>query len=221
MSSPDSTAPIRVLVVASYPTVRAGLRAVVEGDAAFEVAGEADGVDTLAGQLEQLAPQVLLIDPGADADSVLEALEPLSTGNVLPPIVLIASSIDTVSDVLERGVSGFLLPDATAEEIGAALRSAMSGLATIDRRAIPLLLEGRSPADVTPTPEGDYEDLTPREREVLQLIAQGLPNKTIALELGISEHTVKFHVGSILTKLDASSRAEALARAARVGLIVL
>ena len=192
----------------------------VESDPSFSIAGEADGVDALLGQLDVLAPDIVLLDPGAEMDVLFEALEPLLSAQLLPPLVLIASDVDLVKDAIETGMLGFLLPDASADEITAALRAAINGLTAVDTRAMRLLLQ-RTPAEPPPAVEGDYEALTPREREVLQLIAQGLPNKTIALELGISEHTVKFHVGSILAKLDASSRAEALARAARVGLIVL
>ncbi len=209
-----------MLVLAPYPTVRAGLRAVVESDPSFAVAGEADGVDALLGQMDALAPDVVLLDPGADVDVLFEALEPMLSGRLLPPLVLIGSDVNLVNDAIESGMQGFLLPDANADEITAALRAAINGLTAIDSRAVRLLLQ-RSSVEPAPPLEGEYEALTPREREVLQLIAQGLPNKTIAVELGISEHTVKFHVGSILAKLDASSRAEALARAARVGLIVL
>ena len=221
MTGIETTGRVRVLVVAAYPTTRAGLKAVIEGDPAFEVAGEAGNLDALIAQLEGLAPDVILLDPGADIDSLLEGLESLSSGGLLPPLVLISPAIDSVADVIAVGIQGFLLPDASAEEIGAALRSALAGLTAIDSRAVASLLERRTLPESAPEPEGRYQALTPREAEVLQLIAQGLPNKTIAIELGISEHTVKFHVGSILTKLDAASRAEALARAARVGLIVL
>ncbi len=207
--------------MAAYPTVRAGLRFVVGSDPIFDVAGEANGIDDLAMQIERLAPQVILLDAGGDFDLVIDALDPLSSSRILPPVVLMAASIEMVAEAIDVGIQGYLLPDATAEEIGAALRSVVAGLTAIDSRAMPVLLERRGPVETPPGPGGEYEALTPREREVLQLIAQGLPNKTIAIELGISEHTVKFHVGSILSKLEASSRAEALARAARLGLIVL
>ncbi len=221
MTGRGTDSQIRVLIVAPYLTLRAGLKAVVESDPAFAVAAEAENVDAMVDQLESLAPDVILLDPGGDVDGLLEGLEPLSSGRLLPPMVMIAPAIAAVAEALENGIRGFLLPDASADEIGAALRSALAGLTVLDGRAVASLLERRSLPGTLPDPDGQYESLTPREHEVLQLIAQGLPNKTIALALGISEHTVKFHVGSILTKLEASSRAEALARAARVGLIVL
>jgi DNA-binding NarL/FixJ family response regulator len=217
----QSTGRTRVLVVAPYPTTRAGLRAVVEAADGFEVAGEADSIDALAQRLELLAPQVILLDPGADLDAVMQGLLPLSGSGLLTPIVLLAQTIDVAADLVEDGIPGLLLADATAEEIVAALNGVVAGLVVLDSRVVSPILERRTVPIPPGPPTSEYEALTRREHEVLQLIAQGLPNKTIAAELGISEHTVKFHVGSILAKLEASSRAEAVARAARQGLIVL
>ena len=221
MTGIQSTGRIRVLIVAPYPTNRAGLKAVVEADDAFEVAGEAASIDGLPQRLELLAPQVVLLDPGADPDATMQGLLPLSGTGLLPPIVLIAQSIDVAAEIIEDGIPGLLLADATAEEIVAALHGVLAGLVVLDSRAVAAILERRVVPTPSRSPDGEYDALTRREHEVLQLIAQGLPNKTIAAELGISEHTVKFHVGSILAKLEASSRSEALARAARQGLIVL
>jgi DNA-binding NarL/FixJ family response regulator len=212
---------IRVVVVAPYPTTRTGLGAVVATDPAFTVAGEAESVDALGNRLELMAPHVILLDPGNDLDAALQGLLPLSGSGLLPPIVLIAQTVEVAADAVDDGMQGVLLADATAEEIVAALHAVLAGLTTLDGRVVRAILERRAPSSTSPTPDGELDALTRREHEVLQLIAQGLPNKTIAAELGISEHTVKFHVGSILAKLDASSRAEALARAARQGLIVL
>jgi DNA-binding NarL/FixJ family response regulator len=112
-----------------------------------------------------------------------------------------------------------LLKDAGADEILAALRAVTQGLVVLDP-AIARLTTLRQPA-LTPTSAGLDEALTDRETEVLQLLSLGLPNKTIATRLGISEHTAKFHVGSILAKLGAASRTEAVTLAARRGLLVL
>ncbi|HVB65929.1 MAG TPA: response regulator transcription factor [Nitrolancea sp.] len=221
MTGIQATGRTRVLVVGPYPTTRAGLKAVVEASDAFEVAGEAESIETLTQRLELLAPQVILLDPGADLDAAMQGLLPLSGSGLLPPIVLIAQTIDVAVEVIEDGIPGLLLADATAEEIVAALHGVLAGLVVLDSRAVGPILERRAVPTPSGSPSGEYGALTRREHEVLQLIAQGLPNKTIAAELGISEHTVKFHVGSILAKLEASSRAEALARAARQGLIVL
>ena len=113
------------------------------------------------------------------------------------------------------GPRAYLTREAGAEELAAAVRAVSQGLAVFS----PALLAGRSPSEATQAPSPDV--LTEREREVLPLLADGLPNKAIALRLGISEHTVKFHVGAILSKLGASSRTEAVVLAARRGLLPL
>lgn len=217
----DTARPLRVLVMAAYPTVRAGLQTVVEHDQMFALAGLAESFQALSDDIEHLAPDVILLDGGTDLDALIEVLASLSTGDLLPPVVLMARDIDDLVEAIEAGVTGFLLPDASPEEIGAALIAAFNGLTTIDSRAVTSFLRTMPVRDTSPPEAESYQALTTRESEVLQLIAQGLPNKAIAIELGISEHTVKFHVGSILAKLGASSRSEALARAARAGLIVL
>ena len=113
---------------------------------------------------------------------------------------------------------GVLLRDASVDEIAVAMTAVYQGLTVLDPRIQSLL---RTSGSAQPNRESivDVEPLTAREMEVLDLIAQGFPNKGIAVELGISEHTVKFHVGSILTKLGAASRAEALARAMQAGIL--
>jgi DNA-binding NarL/FixJ family response regulator len=227
-SQPPATA-IRVLVAAPYPAIRMGLAAIVTAVAGFQVAGEAADVESLALLAESLAPRVVLLDPGDDADGWLQGLWPLPgdlpgglpRGQAFPPVVMLAGASEPPGEVLRSGVRGFLLRDAGSEEIALTLRAVAAGLVVLDHRIADALTEA-APASPPYRPEGDLpEALTAREREVLELIAQGMPNKTIAAELHISEHTVKFHVGSILAKLGASSRSEALARAARLGLIAL
>src|SRR5207249_4410064 len=117
---------------------------------------------------------------------------------------------------------GFLLADVTPEDVGAALHAVARGLVVIDPilvRALPSFVADARPGGTTVLVVEQL--LTDREREVLQLLSLGLPNKTIARRLGVSEHTVKFHVGSILAKLEAGSRTEAVTRAARRGLLAL
>ncbi|MDI3340285.1 MAG: response regulator transcription factor [Sphaerobacter sp.] len=196
---------------------RAGLTALLDTTPEVAVAGVADDVAAALAEVEATAPDVVLLAPDNEVEGWLEDLTRLTDGAGLPPILLLVDAPEVAPEALRSGITGLLLRDAEPEEIVAALRAAALGLTVLDRRAAELVTTGPAPR---PAP-GAGEPLTPREREILQLIAHGLPNKSIAAELGISEHTVKFHVGSILGKLGAASRAEALARAARAGLIVL
>jgi two-component system nitrate/nitrite response regulator NarL len=128
--------------------------------------------------------------------------------------ILLADEEDA-AELAVAGAGAVLAREASASTIGAAIALAGQGLRLLPDLAF------RSLAGVAPPPADDVSALTPREREVLAAMADGAPNKVIARRLGISFHTAKFHVASILTKLDAETRTEALARAARMGLVML
>jgi NarL family two-component system response regulator YdfI len=234
-----------VYVVASYPTVRAGLATLVGALPGWSVAGQSapeilvalpGGAASRGPDLPQ-PPDVVLadLDDEADAamvDSWLEALRPTAglvalsaeahgrRGERSASITLLNELAHVAGD---RGLAfGALRRDATPEEIAAALTAVAGGLITLDRRFAPLLLQPTIP--LAPAPEQftrPEEPLTARELEVLQLLAEGLPNKIIATRLHITEHTAKFHVSSILMKLGAASRTEAVTTAARRGLLML
>ncbi|HET8627624.1 MAG TPA: response regulator transcription factor [Thermomicrobiales bacterium] len=207
---------IGVLVVSPSPTVRAGLRAFLTAGDGIEVVWEAGGAGELAPPWPA-QPDVALVDCGDEqggaAVAALAAIAP-SLG-----IVLLGGepARRAAPDLAPRG---YLSRDAGPEEIAAAVRAVASGLTAIEPALLPAL--AGAGALVRAEPNADAEEpLTPRELEVLQLLAAGLPNKTIARRLGISEHTAKFHVSAVLAKLDAASRTEAVATAARRGLVLL
>ncbi len=202
---------IRVRVVSPYPAMTAGLRAILEESPDLTVEEEASVPDTGAGR--PAGTDVILID----GDLGEAALVSLTTTRPDLPAVLLGGELqgDLASHRVPRA---YLRRDATAEEILNAVRGVANGLVVIDPLRLPeVLASGRVPSE--PPPQG--EPLTPRELQVLQLLADGLPNKTIARQLNISEHTAKFHVSSLLSKLGAYSRTEAVSTAARRGLLVL
>jgi len=127
------------------------------------------------------------------------------------PVVALVDGEEGAQRALALGARGALLRDASARKLAAALVAAARGLVVLDE-SLPL---------VRREPPVAADTLTPREHEVLQLLAQGLANKEIAARLGVSDHTAKFHVNAILGKLGAASRTEAVVRAAKLGLIVL
>ncbi len=211
---------LRVLVVARQPIARAGLRGLLAEIENVVVVGQATSVDQAAGVVSDLHPDIVLASWEAAGVEEMRALAE-AVGILGIPLVLLGDTPDTadLSAVLRAGVRGFLLSDASAGDVGAALECVARGFLVLD----PLL--GRALPPVAVTSLGDELEppgpLTDREREVLQLVALGLPNKAIARRLNVTEHTVKFHVGSILAKLGAASRTEAVTRAARQGLLVL
>ncbi len=193
---------IRVLIAASSPVARAGLKSLVEDAADCVVAGSAS-----SGELDELAlelqPDVILWQISADEDAaaVLQSLKRQNT------VLLTANA---ALDLIRAGAHGVLPLDATPDQIEIALRAAAAGLGIF----FPEHLDAPSAARSSST-------LTAREREVLRMIAEGLANKEIAWRLGISDHTVKFHVSALLGKLGAGSRAEAITAGIRQGVIML
>jgi len=199
---------IRLLIAASSAVVRAGLESLAASNPAIELAGSFADLASV----EALRPDVIL------AAASLDELPGPADGTA-PAIVVLSSQPQAVwtRDALRLGVRAVLPRDASAPEILAAVEAAATGLAVVDPRDLEALLSGSAAAAVPAEPSV----LTPRELEVLRMMAEGAANKTIAWKLGISEHTAKFHVASILNKLNASTRAEAVAIGIRKGLILL
>lgn len=235
---------IRVLVVAASAVARAELEAVVKGSEPLELAGSAgtSGIPSLAEEIRDLRPDVVLMELEPHDEEHLEALAALvgrgageGVGHALedsgePTIVVLASDVEgrSVAETLRAGARGVLPHHASAAEIVAAVEAAASGLVALHPNEVEVLLPG-PPLEQPPGRANSHassaaapiEPLTARESEILGMLAEGLGNKEIAWRLKISEHTVKFHVASILSKLDASSRTEAVTLGFRQGLITL
>lgn len=217
---------IRTLVAAASPVVRAGLEALLTRSASVTVVGASSG-DSLADDIEAHEPQVVLLavdnsDRSPPAVASLVALSPDAASRA-PAVVLMAPNptISWTADAMRAGARGVLPRDASIGEIVAALEAAAVGLATMPAELAIELASGTRTPVATRERTATTQPLTRREIEVLGMLAEGLANKNIAARLQISEHTVKTHVASILTKLDAFSRAEAVAIGARQGLILL
>ena len=184
---------IRIHIAVSRPVARAGLEAMLRAQPDFEVADQERGADVVVTDTAPNGPQ----EAGA-------------------PIVLLADSTlaTTTSDLLRQAVRAVLPNDASPSQIIAAVYAAAAGLAVVPAEdAHAFVADGRDAVDAEP--------LTPRETQVLEMLAEGLSNKEIAARLGISDHTAKFHVNSILSKLHASTRTEAVMRGIRRGLIMV
>ncbi len=211
---PNSPADLRILVAAKDSLARAGLAALISGLPGFSVAGQTAGDEKLPDELELFQPDILVWDLGLDFSQPLERLPDLRSSDI--PIIVLVSGDDVARAASIYGVRGILPREVESRKLLAAIRSVSEGLTTFDSRFAEALLSG----GVT-VPEQLAEPLTPRELEVLQLLGLGLPNKSIASQLKISEHTVKFHVNSILSKIGAQSRTEAVSLGTRLGLIKL
>lgn len=213
-----------VLVAAADNIVRAGLESIVRASPELIVVGSSSNLDTLAALIEARLPDVVLMELGRHNDEpVSEKL--LALGAVSPPapaIVVLGDYLhgDWTTEALRLGVRAVLPRSATAEEIVPTVVAAAAGLVVLHPDVCDSLLPVL-PSTARTLPTSPVQALTPREIEVLGMLAEGLGNKAIARRLSISEHTVKFHVSSIFTKLNASSRTEAVTLGARQGLIML
>ena len=181
--------------------------------------GGAEGRDALARLLDEVEVDAVV----ADWDLLDGSMTDLLAGTQCPTIALLASD-DGAGDALEAlhaGVHSVLPGNATGAEIAAAAVAVARGWSLLPREALERLLEAPGLAPPLADAKPGHPPLTPREIEVLAAMADGASNKAIARRLSLSFHTVKFHVAAILAKLDADSRTEAVARAARLGLIML
>ena len=213
---------IRLLVGSVDPLAAAGLRSILAGIVDIETAGQAGGVLQTAALARTLQPDVVLFDSGVAGREVADLLTRLHAAGAETAVVVLGGALvgAAIGRALRDGVRGYLPRGASAEELAAAVRAVADGLVVLH----PSLVETVAlpwAASLSGDAQAPEEPLTAREREVLQLLAQGLANKQIAQRLTISEHTVKFHVGEVMAKLGAASRTEAVTRAARRGLLVL
>ncbi len=205
---------LRILIVADDPLARAGLAMLLAGQADCAVVGQLSAEAVGSADLDIYHPDVILWDLGWNPGPNLDLMAELS--NTTPPVVALLSAPTLAAEVWAAGPRGLLPRDTVAAGLNAALAAVAQGLVVIDGDLSAALLPSGEQAPATA-----MGDLTPREQEVLQLLAEGLPNKAIASQLNISEHTVKFHVNAIMGKLGAQSRTEAVTRATRAGLILL
>ncbi|HKV63458.1 MAG TPA: response regulator transcription factor [Candidatus Acidoferrum sp.] len=210
---------IRVFIVAASPLVRAGLQSML-ADSRIDVVGSAAHLESISGQIVDVEPDVVLVE--TTPDTYEESLGSLEGAEVAQEHAVIVLSEEPnsagLSRALRAGVRAVLPRDVTPEQLRAALEATAAGLVVVH----PSDLDNALPAANVPTATAELlEPLTRREREVLQMLATGLVNKEIAARLSISDHTVKFHVASILGKLGASTRTEAVSAGIRRGLIML
>ena len=206
---------IRVLVVDDHPIVRQGLVSVLGDEDDLEVVGEAGSGREAVARVQRLQPDVVLLDlemPDLDGVAAIPQLLALRPG--LGILVFTAYVTDErVLGAVRAGARGYLLKGASAEEIARGIRSVNAGGSYLEPRVTSKLI-----AEVS-SPRRSALVLSAREKEVLRLVADGLPTKQISASLSITERTVKFHVNSIFRKLGADNRAQAVALAAQRGLL--
>ncbi|MDI3340266.1 MAG: response regulator transcription factor [Sphaerobacter sp.] len=209
---------IRILVVDDHPVVREGLVAILEAQDDLTVVGEAGDGDEAVRQYQALRPDVVLMDlamPGTDGVQAIQEIKRFDPDAHV--VVLTAYDTDErILQAVQAGASGYLLKGAPREEIFRAVRVVHRGGSLLEP-----VVAGKLLSRVGDMLRGEpaEEELTPRELDVLTLMARGLRNKEIAYELSITERTVKFHANAIYRKLDVGGRTEAVSKAIQRGLV--
>ncbi len=206
----------RIVIIGDNLLARAGLAALL---AQFcDVVGQTSAGATIADDMDVFQPDAILVDLGWTPEKLLSQLTPLNDTDM--PLVALLTDDNAAAEVLallaQFPVYGLLRQNTPPQRILAALNAALDGLIVLD----PALAKHILPM-TTQTLDTPAETLTRREIEVLQLLATGQTNKAIARKLGITDHTVKFHVNAIMTKLGAQSRTDAVVRATRAGMLFL
>jgi DNA-binding NarL/FixJ family response regulator len=211
-------AAIRALIVDDHPVTREGLRTALElSEETVVVVGEAASGEEAVDRVVELTPDVVFMDvrmPGMDG---IEATRRIRAASPDTKVILITidESRSAISAALQAGVSGYLLKDATPDALVEAARNAVEGHATIHPHLTKTLIEEVRQGEA----EVEVSALSKRERQILQMVANGKTTKEVARDLGISPHTVKTHLERIFEKLGANDRAQAVAMAIRMGLV--
>ncbi len=209
--------PIRVLVVDDHALFRRGVVELLREEPGLDVVGEAGNAQEALVLTRRHAPQVVLLDvhmPGARGVEILPALKREGAGRVI--MLTISDRDEDLMAALAGGADGYLLKNTEPEELVRAIHRVVAGHGALAPEVTPRVMQAAAQRPPEPSPAGI---LSPREQEVLHALAQGATTGEIARQLVISESTVKTHVRHILEKLDATTRAEAVARAAALGLL--
>lgn len=223
LAIPAQTSPVRVALHTEDPLLRAGLTSLFESEQLVEV-------------VEASEAEVALWDTGTDATAALTRIHALA-GSGKIPVLAIVSEPSHVSAAIAAGARGVVLRDQVQAGLHPALAAVRSGLTVLDHELAAHLVSGKARTEIRTEIRTDLRadakepdvtrpvaargELTARERQVVQLLAEGLSNKLIADRLGISDHTAKFHVNGVMMKLGASTRTEAVVEAVRRGVVHL
>ena len=201
--------PSTILLIDDHPMLRNGVKQLIALDASLKVTGEASNGEQGVELAKQLDPDLILLDlnmPGMNGLDTLDKMRQTSlSGRVV--VFSVSNHEDDVVTALKRGADGYLLKDMEPEDLLAALHNAAAGKMVLSEALTPVL--AASLRESRPSGDRDIQSLTPRERDIIKLIAEGLPNKMIARRLNITESTVKVHVKHLLKKMKLKSRVEA------------
>ena len=212
---------IRVAIIDDHAIVRQGLRAMIDREPDLRVVGEASNARQATAMLDRAQPRVVLLDlkltPGSECDGLPLCATITQRYPGVRVLVLTSSAEEwLILDSIKQGAKGFVLKDVDLTELIRAIRAVHRGESAFDSRSAGVVVRWMHGSQ---RPGPAASDITPREREILALLARGLSNVAIGQRLYISSATVKFHVGNVMQKLGARRRAEAVYAASKLGLI--
>lgn len=209
-----------MLVAATSAVRRGGLEALVRGNRSLRLSGSVPGIASLASRARELQPDAILADIAMGDRQFIATIASLAEEDI--PVVVLIDDPEPgwAASALRAGVRAILPRESSGEEIFTAIHIAVSGLVLLEAGKAKELAR-YAPSGNGEDPLEQLEELSPREVEVLRWMAEGFGNKEIATRLGISDHTVKFHISSILAKLGVASRTEAVTQGIRMGLVLL
>ena len=219
-----SEQPTRILIVDDHPVFRFGLRALLEAQADMAVVGEAESGETAVTMTQSLQPDVILMDINLPGINGIEATKQIT--EVLPQTVVLIITMfddDTVFTAMQAGARGYLLKGAQGDETLRAIRAVANGEVIfspgVAEQMMAFFMRGGQETAITGTATAvPFPELTPREREILELLAQGFTNTAIAEKLVLSPKTIRNQVSNIFSKLQVASRSEAIVKAREAGL---
>lgn len=216
-----TTAPIRVLLADDHALFRQGVRRLLEAAEDIEVVGEADTGEATVRLVEELAPEIVLLDVAMPNLSGIDAARLIKTSSPRTGIIMLTVHADEgyLFEAIKTGAMGYLLKDATPEELVRAIRVVHGGEGLLAPTMAAKVMREFARTRETKDLAGVLNPLTAREVEILQSVAEGLANKEIANRLSISERTVKNHLSNIMEKLHVNSRTQAAVFALRSGLV--
>ena len=210
---------LRIILIDDHTLFRVGLQGLLEHRGIKVVAAVGDGQEGLK-LAEELKPDVVLLDMRMPGMSGIEVLRQLRQSGLEMPIAMLTTSSNEqdLVESLRSGAQGYLIKDMQPDELVVALRDIVAGKTVVAPDLAPVLAKVVQGESISPRDPSPFSDLTPRETEILGLLAEGQSNKAIARNLGISDGTVKLHVKAILRKLGVHSRVEAAVIAVERGL---
>jgi len=213
--------PLKLMLADDHAIVRQGLRAMIDREPDLRVVGEAPSARTAAAMLDRTNPRVVLLDLRLTAGSECDGLSLCATITERYPdvrVLVLTGSADEwlILESIKQGAKGFVVKDVDLTELVRAIRAVHRGQSAFDSHSAGVVVRWRRGSQ---RPGAAASDITPREREILVLLARGLSNVAIGQRLYISAATVKFHVGNVMAKLGARRRAEAVYAASKLGLI--